>query len=217
MPAVRAMRDSPRIAIVDDDAAFADSLGKLLESDGFAVTAFPSAEAFLDRCDQEEADCLFLDVRMPHMNGLDLQKHLRANGFSAPIIVMTGEADIPTAVRAMKQGALDFLQKPIDERTLFDAVYRALDLADDRSRRIARRDAALARYEKLTPREKEVFAEMLTGQPNKVIAHRLGASPRTIEVHRARVLRKMDATNLSRLVRMSMEAGIQQVAGDADD
>ncbi len=202
------MTDRPMICVIDDDRGFAESLRCLLESEDFEVRLYEGGRAFLDQKGWRGCACLVVDVQMPGMSGLELQDHLVATGNKLPLIVLTGHADVPTAVRALKNGALDFLQKPFADCAFLDAVQRAVEARDGQTLREAERTLTSERYATLTPREQEVLSEMLTGQPNKVIAHRLGVSPRTVEVHRARILQKMGVPNLSRLIRTAIETGI---------
>jgi two-component system, LuxR family, response regulator FixJ len=201
--------ETRRIFIVDDDAAIRDSLRVLLESVGFAaVTTFASARDFLERATPEPGDCVLVDVRMPEMGGLELQAELAQRGSGVSVIVMTGHGEVPMAVRAMKAGAVDFLEKPIAEDLLLDCVRRGLALGAARSRQAEETSETDRRLKSLTPREREVLQGMVEGRPNKIIAHDLGISPRTVEIHRARVMEKMEARSLSALVRMALAAGV---------
>jgi two-component system, LuxR family, response regulator FixJ len=201
------------IFIVDDDEAIRDSLRLLLEAAGLPrVVLHESAREFLDRARPEPGDCLIVDVRMPDIDGLELQQALIDRGFDTPVIVMTGHGDIPMAVRALKAGASDFIEKPFAEETMLDAVRRALATAS-RDRGHSRELADIrTRHDRMTPRERDVFQAMIAGHPNKVIGHLLGISPRTVEIHRARVMEKMAARSLSALVRMAIEAGLADPA-----
>lgn len=196
----------PVVFVVDDDEAVLDSLSILLESAGFNARGFGSAPAFLDAVSPDQSGCVLTDVRMPEMDGLELQERIAALRLNLPVIVMTGHGDIPLAVRAMKAGAVDFVQKPFEEEAILDCVRRALD----QSEAARSRDAAVAdvqqRLATLTPREREVLDELVAGHPNKVIAYHLSISPRTVEIHRARVMEKMQAKSLSELVRMAVAA-----------
>ena len=205
--------ESHRIFIVDDDAAIRDSLRVLLEAAGFAdVATYASARDFLERAGAVAGDCLLVDVRMPEMDGLALQAELAHRRSGISVIVMTGHGEVPIAVRAMKAGAVDFVEKPIAEDQLFDCVRRALALGAVENRRAEQAGETARRLKSLTPREREVLEGMVKGEPNKVIAHSLGISPRTVEIHRARVMEKMEARSLSTLVRMALAAGIGQGA-----
>lgn len=190
------------VFILDDDDAVRDSLQILLESAGFTVEAFASPLEFLNSSAPGRAGCLLIDVRMPEMSGIEVQEHLAANKRQLPVIVMTGHADVPLAVRAMKAGAVDFIEKPFDDEVIIETVRRALELRPAANPEIAQRLASL------TPREREVLDGLVAGRANKVIAFDLDISPRTVEIHRARVMEKMQARSLSQLVRMALESGI---------
>lgn len=197
------------VCIVDDDASVRRSLERLLRSVGLDVEAFASAAEFLRRPHSDRPTCVLLDVRMPGLNGLDLQQELASAGLTIPIIFITGHGTIPMSVRAMKGGAVDFLQKPFDEQVLLDAVHRALELDWNARNKWSELTQIQRRVESLTPREREVFARVVTGHLNKDIAHELGASEKTIKVHRARVMQKMQADSLAMLVRLADKARIE--------
>ncbi len=191
------------VFIVDDDEAVRDSLELLLESAGHAVKAFEAAADALESCRARLPACIVTDVRMPEMDGLEFQEKLAASGIQVPVIVMTGHADVPLAVRAMKAGAVDFIEKPFGDDVLLSAIESAM------KRRAHAVDSTLAiRLESLTPREREVLELLVVGHPNKVIEHRLDISPRTVEIHRAHVMEKMKAKSLPELVRSAMQAGV---------
>ncbi|WP_323378251.1 response regulator FixJ [Skermanella mucosa] len=190
------------VVVVDDDDAVRDSLQILLESAGFTVEAFASPVEFLASPAPAEAGCLLVDVRMPEMDGIQVQETLNAGNTQLPVIVMTGHADVPLAVRAMKAGAVDFVEKPFDDEAIIETVRRALQL------RPAANPEIVQRIAQLTPREREVLEGLVAGHANKVIAYELDISPRTVEIHRARVMEKMQARSLSQLVRMALEAGV---------
>lgn len=191
------------VFIVDDDAALRTATTRLLTVCGFTVRAFGSAEEFLAAFDPRAAGCLLLDLRMPGQSGLELQQTLANKHVDLPIVFLTGHADVPTSVHAMRKGAIDFLQKPAREEDLVAALKRALardeETREDRLEILELR----RRYETLTPREREVFAEVLAGQLNKQAAYALGIAERTVKLHRARVLEKMQAASLPDLVRMA--------------
>ena len=203
------------IFVVDDDAPVRDSLCALLGARGWHVESFESAEAFLAAFDPRRPGCLIVDVRMPGMDGLSLQAHLNARRIDIPVIVVTGHGDVPLAVRAMKAGAVDFIEKPYAFEVIDAAVRRAID----RLRSKAAADPAMAeiaaRAAQLTPREREVMEQMAIGHPNKIIAHNLAISPRTVEIYRAGVMDKMQASSLAHLVRMALAAGIGPRAPEA--
>ncbi len=199
------------VFIVDDDDAVRESLSALLESNGFTTLTFPSALHFLARCDRRANGCLLADVRMPEMDGLELQERVAAEFPDLAVIIITGHGDVPIAVRAMKAGANDFIEKPFDEETIVGAVRRALEQAAHTQRHGADSTAAAARLELLTPREREVLQWVVAGLPNKTIGYDLGISARTVEIHRARVMEKMQVRSLSALVRMALAAGVVPV------
>ncbi|HUK21830.1 MAG TPA: response regulator transcription factor [Gemmatimonadales bacterium] len=196
---------SPTVHIVDDDASVRKSLARLLKSAGYRVETYEGAQDFLvhDHAPEGSPQCLVLDVRMPKINGLDLQTRLCESGMDLPVIFATGHGDVPSSVRAMKVGAVDFLTKPIDDRALLGAVERGLALDAERQRTTAVVNELKTRLGRLTPREREVLALVVTGMLNKQIAGRLGTCERTIKVHRARVMKKMQAGSVAELVRMA--------------
>jgi two-component system response regulator FixJ len=203
------MAREPAIFIVDDDDAIRDSLQLLLESAGFKnVRPYGASRRFLESAEPEPGDCLLLDIRMPDMDGLELQLELNRRGVRLPVVIMTGHGDVPIAVRAMKAGAVEFIEKPFADELLLESVRRALALAAETSRQHEEIGATLRHLETLTAREREVLDGIVAGRPNKLIAHQLGISPRTVEIHRARVMDKMQARSLSALVRMVLGAGI---------
>lgn len=200
------MSQEPIVYIVDDDEAMRTSLKWLIESVGLRVLTFASAQAFLAADAPSHAGCLVVDVRMPGMSGLDLQAHLAKRDCRLPVIIITGHGDVAMAVRAMKAGALDFIEKPFNDETLLNSIQRGLDLdATQRRQRLRRADIA-ARLAQLTPREQEVMALVTDGRANKEIAATLGVSAKTVEAHRARVMDKMQAASLADLVRMALIA-----------
>jgi len=201
-------RSNATVFVVDDDAAVRRSLERLIRTVGLDVVTFPSAQEFLEQGPPVGPACLVLDVRMPGLSGLDLQNKLTEAGFSIPVIIMTGHGTIPMSVRAMKAGAVDFLQKPFDEQVLLDAVNQALERDQAARKTEALRLEILRRMELLTPREREVFELVVRGLLNKQIAAELGAAEKTIKVHRARVMQKMEADSLADLVRMAERAGV---------
>ncbi|GAN77228.1 transcriptional regulator [Acidisphaera rubrifaciens HS-AP3] len=178
-----------------------DSLAFLLQQAGYAVRAYAAGAALLDAAPDGDG-CIVSDYRMPEMDGLALQAALSARGVRLPVIMMTAHGEVPVAVRAMKAGAIDFLEKPVDERTLLDAVDRALSASRLAVAARARSSDAAGRLARLTPREREVLDLLVAGRTNKEIGRVLGASPRTIDVHRARVFHKMEAETLPDLVRL---------------
>jgi FixJ family two-component response regulator len=191
------------VFIVEDDAPLRESLQDLLRSVGLRVEAFASAPEFLRHGAVDEPGCLVLDVRLPGVSGLDLQKRMAESGIDVPIVFITGHGDIPMTVQAMKAGAVDFLTKPFRDQDLLDAVQRALER--DRTARAERAgiDALRTRFDSLTPREREVMARVVAGLLNKQIAGELGTSETTVKIHRHHMMEKMGADSLADLVRMA--------------
>ncbi|WP_462330375.1 response regulator FixJ [Thiohalocapsa halophila] len=195
------------VFVVDDDQAMRSSLQWLIESMGMRVETYDSAQAFLDAYYPGRAGCLLLDVRMPGMSGLELQAYLAKREHRIPVIIITGHGDVAMAVKAMKNGAVDFIEKPFDDEALVVSIRNALQHDEkQRALRSQRADIA-ARMAELTPREHEVMTMVTDGRSNKEIATSLGVSAKTVEVHRARVMDKMRADSLAELVRMVMMAG----------
>jgi two-component system, LuxR family, response regulator FixJ len=194
------------IFIVDDDPSVRESTKVMLESIGFNVTTFASAQDFLDAHIQEGPGCLILDVRMPGISGLDLQERLMSANASLPIIFVTGHGTVPMSVRAMKAGAVDFLEKPFEEQDLLDAINRALTRQREKRSQKEEADDLEHRMDAFTPRECEVFFLLVTGMANKEIAYRLGTTERTVKFHRANIMEKMDAKSLADLVRLAEKA-----------
>jgi two-component system, LuxR family, response regulator FixJ len=193
------------VYVVDDDPAILDSLRLLLRSAGLECSTYSNATDFLNQFDATRHSCLLADIRMPGMSGLELLDELNRKGFSVPTVFITGHGDVPMAVRAMKAGALDFIQKPFRDEDLIKRIHDALNL--DLERLVQRRSAleVMERFESLTPRETEVMRKVVDGCANKVIAFDLGVSQRTVELHRARVMHKMGVRSLAELVRMAGE------------
>ncbi len=204
---------TPRIFIVEDDDAVRESLQLVLESLGHTVSTFASAGAFLEKFNSDLAGCLVLDIRMPGMNGMELQRKLNDNNSMLPIIFVTGHGDVPMAVEAMQQGAFDFIQKPYREQQLLEKIERALQLDKENRESLQQRQAILAHLQELTPREMDVLLLMIEGKANKVIAADLDISQRTVEIHRARVMEKLRANSLAHLVRMVMQIDPQVLEG----
>ena len=201
-------RAGPIVFLVDDDEAVRRSLALLLGSFGYATASFASAEALLDAAPLPAPGCLIVDVRMPGMDGLTLQGELVARGIVHPVIVVTGHADVPLAVRAMKAGAVDLIEKPYDAEEILRAVRAALARMEDVRQHQAAADSASARIALLTPREQEVLVHLVDGRANKAIAYALGISPRTVEIHRANVMEKLGCRSLAEVVRTALAAGI---------
>jgi two-component system response regulator FixJ len=199
------MTQSPKVHIVDDDDAIRRALTMLARSAGREALAFESGEALLEALTPDSAGCIVTDVRMPGMSGLDLQAALNARGVDLPVIVITGHGDVPMAVRALKQGAADFIEKPFDDAAFLDSIANAMTAYETQAgERGARADVA-GRIDQLTHREREVMRLVVDGYSNQMAAKALNISVRTVENHRARVMDKMGARGLSELVRMVMK------------
>jgi two-component system, LuxR family, response regulator FixJ len=203
------MPPEPTVFVVDDDPAMRDSLRWLLESVGLRVQTYATAAEFLAGRDPAAPGCLVLDVRMPGMSGLDLQEELQRRRTDLPTIVVTGHAEVPMAVRAVKAGAIDFIEKPFSDQLLLDRVRQALETDRQERETRARREEARRRVGHLTPREREVLDLVVAGRANKEIASVLGLSPKTVEVHRARVMEKMEVDSLADLIRVALQASAE--------
>jgi FixJ family two-component response regulator len=191
------------VYVIDDDPSIRTSLHRLFKSVGLSVETFSSAPEFLTSPPIDGPACLVLDVRMPELSGLDLQEELARAGIAVPIIFITGHGSVPMSVRAMTAGAVDFLEKPVDDQDLLDCVHRTLE--QDRLKKQERNetDEIKSRFESLTAREREVMTYVVTGRLNKQIASELDISEKTVKVHRARVMKKMKVTSLAELVRFA--------------
>jgi two-component system response regulator FixJ len=196
------------ILIVDDDADVRDSLRALLESAGFTVRDFGSAKRVLEDTTVADGACLIADIRMPDMDGLTLQEELARRQVGLPVIIVTGHGDIPLAVRAMRAGAIDFIEKPFDDELLLESIQRALDHGKENRSQTLLAQTAAARIALLTEREQQVLECLVRGLSNKIIAYELDISPRTVEIHRAHVMEKMQARSLSEVVRLAFAAGL---------
>lgn len=201
------MNSTPTVFLTDDDPAIRDAVGLLLRTNGLAVETFASAGDFLQSDALRRPGCLLLDVRMPGMSGLDLQKRLHELGCRLPIIFITGHGDVPLAIRAMKAGAFDFLEKPFEAPLLIKRIQQALASDNHDRQRQWQRDQVCARLALLSTREREVMQRVALGQYNKVVAAELGISISTVEIHRKRVMEKLQAHSLSDLIRMLELAG----------
>lgn len=205
--------DGAVVFIVDDDEGVRNGLRVLLASAGLETRAYASAAAFLDAATPEQPGCLLLDVRMPGLSGLDLHERLIARRVELPVIILTGHGDVPMAVRAMKRGVFDFIQKPFNDQFLLDRINEALQ--QDTLRRQQQSEAAAVRGKlaRLTARERDVLRGLVLGQANKVIAAELGISERTVELHRAHCMDKLDCRSVAQLVQLVLQAGEQLDAG----
>mgnify|MGYP000576352549 CR=1 FL=1 len=196
----------PVVFIVDDDQAVLDSVAFLLGTVGLRSHTCASAQEFLETYDPDVPGCVVLDMRMPGMGGLKLQEHLRESGSTLPVIFLTAHGDVPAAVRAVKAGAIDFIQKPFREQEFLDTVQRAINENARRRSEAAEHREIADRISSLTPRELEVMDRIVEGKANKVIADELGVSQRTVEVHRAHVMEKFAVDSLAELVQMVVRA-----------
>lgn len=198
------MSNEPTVFIVDDDNEVREAIGLLMDSVGLASERYDSAWAYLACFDPARPGCLVLDVRMRHMSGLELQERLAEEPIHPPIIIITGHGDVPMAVRAVKNGAVDFIEKPFNDQALLDAVHRALDIDAEQRGHAEEISDINERLERLTKREREVLEQIIDGKRNKVIAVDLGISQSTVEAHRAKVMEKLEARSLSELMRMML-------------
>jgi FixJ family two-component response regulator len=196
------------VYVLDDEPEMVKALTRLLRAKRFETFAFTSVRAFLDACSLEKNACLVLDVAMPELNGLELQRHLTYQGILIPIIFLTGHGDIPMSVRAIKAGATEFLTKPVDADALVQAVRAALQIAETRRQAASETAALAARLASLTPRQLEVMKHIVAGQLNKQVAFDLGTGEQNIKLHRAHIMRKMGVDSLADLVRVAERLGI---------
>ncbi len=197
------------VYVVDDDPSVRAGLARLLKSVGLTVKSFASAGEFLEQASPtEEPGCVIVDLRMPEMSGLELQDQLIARNLNLPVIFLTAFGTVPASVRALKGGALDFLEKPVDDQVLIDAVLQALERSRENRLKQAEVQAIQDRLALLTAREYEVLTLIITGMLNKQIAYELGTAEKTIKVHRARIMEKMNCDSLAQLVRLTEKAGI---------
>ncbi len=194
------------VHVIDDDEAMRDSIAFLLETADLTARGYESAVAFLSALPDIAPGCIVTDVRMPEMSGIELVKRLNESGVVHPIIMITGHADVPLAVEAMKAGVADFIEKPFDDEVLLQAIRQAMARGADRQAEQAAREGVLARIDSLSGRERDVLDGLVAGHGNKVIAFDLGISPRTVEIYRANLMTKMGAASLSELVRMTLLA-----------
>ncbi len=197
------------VCVVDDDDAVRDSLQALLESSDCIVATFSGPRSFLENYNPDNISCALIDVRMPEMDGIELLEHLGRQDTLPPIIIITGHGEVEMAVKALKIGAFDFIEKPFEPDALIERVNAAIRWGEANMAKKQRVREARSRFSRLTPRETDVLGHLLAGLSNKAIAQKLDLSPRTIEVHRARVMEKTGAESLSHLVRLSVTAGLE--------
>jgi len=197
------MSSEPIVFVVDDDEAVRESLRDLISSAGLGVRTLESGQAFLDQY-RNEPGCLVLDIRMRDLSGLQLQKVLNERGVAIPIIFITGHGDIPMAVEAMREGAIDFIEKPFREQVLLDRIQQAIGMDARRRNEAAQRNDVAARYQLLTPKERQVMKLLVQGKPIKTVAAELNLSAKTVHFHRANILEKMRADTLAELTRLAL-------------
>ena len=204
---------SRTVHLVDDDEAIRRSASFMLRTSGFLVKTYASGVEFLGEAKEAAPGCVLLDVRMPEMDGLEVQAALKERGVLLPVVVMTGHGDVNVAVHAMKAGAVDFIEKPFEKASLLSAIEEGLARLEHAGRGRARADEAKVRLEALTPRELDVMKGLVRGHPNKTIAYDLGISPRTVEIHRANLMTKLEVASLSEALRIAFAAGL----GESED
>jgi two-component system response regulator FixJ len=199
-----------QVYVVDDDEAIRRSLNFMLRTSGHTVELFTNGEEFLKAAGKLRPGCVLLDIRMPGMDGLEVQRAMAEQGIGLPVIIMTGHGDVGLAVRAMKAGAIDFIEKPFEKATLMSALEQGFSRIGETDLRKLRAQEAATRLEALTSRERDVLKGLVAGLPNKSIAHDLGISPRTVEIHRANLMTKLDVKSLSEALRIAFAAGLGQ-------
>ncbi len=202
------MKSDPMVFIVDDDESVRKSIARLVKSIGLNAETFPSPQSFLDREPYDGPCCLVLDVRMPGMSGIDLQRELEKSGLFLPVIFITGYGTVPMSVQAMKNGAVDFLPKPFKDQDLLNAIQQAIDKDKQARKDLAEIEGIQRRIDQLTHREYEVLSLIISGMLNKQAAFHLGISEKTVKVHRARVMEKIQVDSLAELVRLTEKIGI---------
>jgi len=202
------------VHLVDDDEAIRRSASFMLRTSGYLVKTYPSGVDFLKDAKGAAPGCVLLDVRMPEMDGLEVQRAMKERGLLLPVIVMTGHGDIGVAVQAMKSGAVDFIEKPFEKAVLLSAIEEGFSRLEQAGKRNARAEEANVRLEALTPREHDVLQGLVRGHPNKTIAYDLGISPRTVEIHRANLMTKLEVASLSEALRIAFAAGLGE--GEAE-
>ena len=194
----------PTVCVVDDDEAMRDSIHWLLESVSLRARMFSSASDFLSSADLGREGCILLDVRMPGMSGMELLEHLKANGVQQPVIIITGHGDVPMAVRALKHGAFDFIQKPFNGQELLDRVNAALKLDRENRQRNFAMASLRSHFEGLTGREREIMELVVSGDSSKIIGKKLGISSRTVDIHRSNIMKKLNIHNIAELVQIRL-------------
>lgn len=197
----------PMVFVVDDDEAMRDSIGCLLESVKLPIRMFGAAKDFLESGLLHQAGCALLDIRMPGMSGIELLEQLKARGIQMPVIIITGHGDVPLAVRALKLGAFDFVQKPFNPQELLDRVHAALREVQQNREINQKLDSLRTSFDALTKREKEVMELVVTGNPSKVIGTKLGISTKTVDVHRSNIMKKLNARTVAELVQYRLSLG----------
>jgi two-component system response regulator FixJ len=194
------------VHLVDDDEAIRRSVGFMLKTSGYHVRTYESGVELLKSCPNLETGCILLDIRMPGMDGLELQAALKDKGVTLPVVIMTGHGDVSLAVHAMKAGAVDFIEKPFEKAVLLSAIEHGVERLKRSAATLHRADEAAVKLQALTPREREVLDGLAKGLPNKTIAYDLGISPRTVEIHRANVMSKLGVRSLSEALRIAFAA-----------
>ncbi len=202
------------VYLVDDDEAIRRSAGFMLKTSGYQVKAYPSGVELLKEAKELAPGCILLDVRMPDMDGLQVQQALKERGIGLPVIVMTGHGDVNVAVQAMKAGAVDFIEKPFEKAVLLSAIDEGIARIEQAGRSRARAEEAQVRLQALTPRERDVLEGLVRGHPNKTIAYDLDISPRTVEIHRANLMSKLGVASLSEALRIAFAAGLDEQKAD---
>lgn len=202
--------DVPTVFVIDDDVSIRRSLSRLIRAAGLDAQTYSSANDFMQSASFRRAACVLLDVQMPGPSGNELQEWMADLGISLPVVFLTGHADVPTSVQAMKRGAVDFLLKPVDDQVLLEAIRRAIDIHESEKSLTRRQTQIIERYAFLTAREREVMEQVIDGRLNKQIAADLGISLKTVKVHRARIMEKMGVRSVAALVRACDTAGILQ-------
>ncbi|MFH1494789.1 MAG: response regulator [Pseudomonadota bacterium] len=192
------------VFVVDDDESMRDSIRLLLESEHLNASTFSCALDFMQSCNPRQGGCLLLDVRMPGLSGMELLEALKASGILLPVIMISGHGDVPMAVRALKHGAFDFIQKPFNSRELLERIHAALELDQKNRRQNSENEQRLAIFMTLTDREMEVVDLVVAGNPSKIIAKSLGISPKTVDIHRANIMRKLDVHTVAEMVQLRL-------------